>query len=176
MSNAASSTAGRPASERRKNVSLRFHYMAVCWRIRRWVRLGLARNFVVEFDGAAIRSVRKGFAGAVLDSFPDRKASPRARLRLCHHGRRSRKNRISLWVETRLRGLQEAQHIKGLCPDEATHVAERHWRNRDRQRTVGKKPRRASEVRAGMEHRLVVVYDLFSCSRVATFAARAALG
>jgi integrase len=44
--------------------------------LRRWQRLGLSKKFVVEWNGSAVESVRKGFAAAVRTAGLEREVTP----------------------------------------------------------------------------------------------------
>ncbi len=44
--------------------------------LRRWKRLGIASNAVIEWNGKAVRSVRKGFAAAVKAADLDKSVTP----------------------------------------------------------------------------------------------------
>jgi integrase len=66
--------AGKRATKKRQTpVPLHGRLLA---HIRRWARVGTARSSVVEYDGESVRTVRKGFAGAVADAGLEGKVTP----------------------------------------------------------------------------------------------------
>jgi len=73
--------------------------------IRRWIRRKVATEFVVQFDGEAVSSVRKGFAGAVAGSGLEGKVTPHV---LRHTS--------ATWLMQGGADLLEAARLLGMTP------------------------------------------------------------
>src|SRR4029077_3605360 len=115
--------------------------------LRRWQRLGLSKNSVVEWNGEPVESVRKGFAAAVRAAGLSSKITPHILRHTCatwlmHNG-------VDLWDAAGFLGMtvkQLAENYAHHHPDVQREAAEALGGQNGERNNVNKRRRAAAKV------------------------------